>query len=176
MNVYMHLSVLAYDQVTVCTATKESDWGHLSICISLHFQVVVVVVKSGAWNVKKLIIGEGVWGASPEHFDARKGNGNHICDSSLPPPRHGFINEIKWNFDPPPIWGRFFFMTRLPKLPPPPQLINNDRPLVGTGLTVSCCCQSFRFLFFSLPETTAPWWWFPCSYPLSRDVRIEQCK
>ena len=34
--VYMHLSVLAHDQVAVCIATQESDWGHLSLCISLH--------------------------------------------------------------------------------------------------------------------------------------------
>ena len=34
----------------------------------------------------------------PEHFDARKGNGNHTCD----PPPSGFINEI---LAPPPPFG-----------------------------------------------------------------------
>ena len=42
---------------------------------------------------KKVMIGEGVLAAKPpqkpEHFDARKGNGNHICDFP-----YGFINEI----------------------------------------------------------------------------------
>ena len=72
-------------KVTVCTAIKESDWGHLSICISLH------VFGGGGekWGMKdeKIIIGEGVLGGGggkapqkPERFDARKGNGNHICD------------------------------------------------------------------------------------------------
>ena len=37
------------------------------------------------WGMKyeKIVIGEGVWGAKPEHFDARKGNGNHICDPPM---------------------------------------------------------------------------------------------
>ena len=37
----------------------------------------------------------------PEHFDARKGNGNHICD-----PPYGFIKEI---LTPPPPFGIEFF-------------------------------------------------------------------
>ena len=45
--------------------------------------------------MKKIMIGEGVWGGAapqkPEHFIARKGNGNHICGD---PPPNGFINEI----------------------------------------------------------------------------------
>ena len=36
----------------------------------------------------------------PDHFDARKGNGNHICD-----PSYGFINEI---LTPPPFGVEFF--------------------------------------------------------------------
>ena len=30
----------------------------------------------------------------PEHFDARKGNGNHICDTPTPPAPYEFLNEI----------------------------------------------------------------------------------
>ena len=54
--------------------------------------------------MKKLMIGEGGLGGEapqkPEHFDARKGNGNHICD-----PPYGFINEI---LTPPPFGVEFF--------------------------------------------------------------------
>ena len=121
--VYMHLSVLSYDQVTVCIATKESDWGHLSICISLYvFNFLLVVVKSGAWKMKKSMTGEG---ARAFWCQKRKWK-SYLWPPLTPPPPHGFINDI---LTPLPIWGRMFFMTPL-KLPsPPPQLINNDRSL-----------------------------------------------
>ena len=59
--------------------------------------------KWGMKDEKTVRIGEGVWGQSPpqkpEHFDAGKGNENHICD-----PHYGFINEILT----PLFWVEFF--------------------------------------------------------------------
>ena len=42
-------------------------------------------------TVKNKSIKKGVWVPKTEHFEGRKGNGNHICD---PPPLYGIINEI----------------------------------------------------------------------------------
>ena len=85
------MSVLAYDQVTVCIATKESDWEHLSICISLH--VFIFGGGDEKWGMKDEKNNDRREGLrdeapqKPENFDARKGNRNHIFD-----PAYGVIN------------------------------------------------------------------------------------
>ena len=69
-------------------------------------------------NINDMRGGRGGGGKAPEkpeHFDARKGNGNHILEILTPPPHLGRI------FHDPPL--------KLPS-PPPSQLINNDQPLI----------------------------------------------
>ena len=103
-----------------CALPQKNLNEGISAAYAYLFIFPVVVIKSGAWNIKKLMLREGVWGQSsqkqPENFVARKGKENLICDPSSPPPPFGVE-----------------FISRPPKMaqpPPPPQLINNDRTLI----------------------------------------------
>ena len=101
--IYMYLSVLAHDQVTVCIATKNLTEGisaYAYLFMSSFFQWWWWKVGHERW--KKWMIWEGVWGGKapqkPEHFDARKRKWKSYL---WPPP----LWIHKWNFDPPPHVG-----------------------------------------------------------------------
>ena len=67
-------------------------FAHQHMHVFLSAVVVVERGGGGASKIKKMNEKEGSWGTAqkPEHFDARKGNGTHICV----PPTYGFINKI----------------------------------------------------------------------------------
>ena len=84
--------------------------------VSYFFFSVVAVVERGHQGLRKRMKKRGDCGLcsqKPEHFDARKRNGNLICD----PPPYGVINEI---LTPPPPFRVGLFFSSPPKIAQPP--------------------------------------------------------
>ena len=122
----MSLSAFVCACTLIATACINCRKEFVCVCTSVYAYFsfpAVVVVERGHQRLRKYKKNRGTGGKAPqkpEHFDARKGNGNHTCD-----PTYGFINEI---LTPPPPYGVLFF-SGPPKIAQPPQLVNNDRPL-----------------------------------------------